>query len=152
MSIAKGKTGDNGPLTGEMTERKLFPDAVEQSPIVNPFDPDRIRIGTNYGDLAAGRSADLTFPVWSRPPKSAWFRAHPENETDIYMLDLTSDDSDALYYLNKAIGEKLVVNEPTVEPRLLVHCQTRQGTNFLWAIKLESPFNKRENSWTTSAR
>src|SRR5262245_59400603 len=101
MSLTKRKPGDNGPLTGEVTDQKLFPDAVEESPILNPFDPDRIRIGTNYGDLAAGRSADLTFPVWSRPPKAAWFRAHPQNEVDVYMLDLTSDDSDALYYLDR---------------------------------------------------
>ena len=45
MSLTKRKPGDNGPLTGEVTERNLFPDAVEESPIVNPFDPDRIRIG-----------------------------------------------------------------------------------------------------------
>jgi len=150
MSLTKRKPGDNGPLTGEATDRQLFPDAVEESPTLNPFDPDRIRIGTNYGDLAAGRPADLTFPVWSRPPKSAWFRAHPENEVDILMLDLTADDSDALYYLDKSLWPNLV-QEPTVGLRLLVHCQTRQLTNFLWAIKLKSPFDKRENSWTASA-
>jgi hypothetical protein len=151
MSLTKRKPGDNGPLTGEVADRPLFPDEVEESSlIVNPFDPDRIRIGTNYGDLAAGRSADLTFPVWSRPPKSAWFRAHPTNEVDILMLDLTADDSDGLYYLDKSLYPKLI-HEPTVGLRLLVHCQTRQGTDFLWAIKLKSPFDKRENSWTGSA-
>jgi hypothetical protein len=129
---AKGQAGSNGRA------------------IINPFDPDLIRIGTNYGDLAAGRSADLTFPVWSRPPKSAWFRAHPTNEVDILMLDLTADDSDGLYYLDKTLWPKLV-HESTVGLRLLVHCQTRQGTDFLWAIKLKSPFDKRENPWTTSA-
>ena len=66
------------------------------------------------------------------------------------MLDLTSDDSEALYYLDKSLYPKLV-NEPTVGLRLLVQCQTRQGANFLWAIKLKSPFDKRENSWTASA-
>jgi hypothetical protein len=150
MSIAKSKPGDNGPLTGEVTDRPLFPTASEPSPIINPFDPDRIRIGTNYGDLAAGRSADLTIPVWARPPKAAWFRAHPENEVDVLMLDLTADDSDGLYYLENSLAQKLI-HEPTVGFRLLVHCQTRQGTNFLWAIKLKSPFDKRENSWTASA-
>jgi hypothetical protein len=35
MSIAKGKSGDNRPLSGEVAERKLFPDAVGQSPIIN---------------------------------------------------------------------------------------------------------------------
>jgi hypothetical protein len=120
------------------------------SPIINPFDPDRIRIGTDYAGLAAGRSADLTFPVWARPPKSAWFRAHPTNEVDVLMLDLTADDSDGLYYLDKSLWPKLAL-EPTVGLRLLVHCQTRQGTNFLWAIKLKNPFDKRENAWTTSA-
>jgi hypothetical protein len=38
-----------------------------------------------------------------------------------------------------------------VGPRLLVQCQTRQGTNFLWAIKLKKKLDKQENSWTTSA-
>jgi hypothetical protein len=119
-------------------------------PIINPFDPDRIRIGTDYAGLAAGRSADLTFPVWARPPKSAWFRAHPTNEVDVLMLDLTADDSDGLYYLDKSLWPKLAL-EPTVGLRLLVHCQTRQGTNFLWAVKLKSPFDKRENAWIASA-
>jgi hypothetical protein len=150
MSVTRRKPGDNGPLLSETTDRPLSAETSEPSPIVNPFDPDRIRIGTNYGDLAAGRSADLVFPVWSRPPKASWFRAHRENEVDILMLDLTTDDSDALYYLDKSLYSKLV-NEPTVGMRLLVHCQTRQGTDFLWAIKLKSPFDKRENSWTTSA-
>jgi hypothetical protein len=77
ISITKSKSNNNGPLTGETADRQLFPDASEPSPIINPFDPDRIRIGTNYADLAAGRSANLTIPVWSRPPKASWFRAHP---------------------------------------------------------------------------
>jgi hypothetical protein len=117
---------------------------------INLFDPDRIRIGTNYGDLVGVRSADLTFPVWSRPPKVPWFRAHPTNEVDILMLDLTVEDSEGLYYLDKVLWPKLV-HEPTVGLRLLVQCQTQQGTNFLWAIKLKSPFDKRENAWTASA-
>jgi hypothetical protein len=66
------------------------------------------------------------------------------------MLDLTADDPDGLYYLDKSLWPKLV-HEPTVGSRLLVQCQTRQATNFLWAIKLKSPFDKRENSWTASA-
>jgi hypothetical protein len=66
------------------------------------------------------------------------------------MLDLTADDSDGLYYLDQSLYPKLV-HEPTVGLRLLVQCQTRQGTNFFWAIKLKSPFDKRENSWTASA-
>jgi hypothetical protein len=140
----------NGPLTGEVTPRSPLPDEVEESPIINPFDPDRIRIGTDYGDLAAGRSADLTFPVWNRPPKAAWFRAHPTNEVDVLMLDLTADDSDGLYFLDKSLWPDLV-HESTVGLRLLVHCQTRQGTDFLWAIKLKSPFDKRQNAWTASA-
>jgi hypothetical protein len=79
-----------------------------------------------------------------------WFRAHPKNEVDILMLDLTEGDSDALYYLDKSLWPKLV-NESTVGLRLLVQCQTLQRTDFLWAIKLKSPFAKRENSWTASA-
>jgi hypothetical protein len=57
----------------DLASRRRHQDSVsaDNSPIINPFDPDRIRIGTNYGDLAAGRSADLTFPVWARPPKAA---------------------------------------------------------------------------------
>jgi hypothetical protein len=66
------------------------------------------------------------------------------------MLDLTDTDSDALYYLDRSLYPQLAL-EPTVGIRLLVQCQTRQGTDFLWAIKLKSPFDKRENSWTTSA-
>jgi hypothetical protein len=69
------------------------------STVVSQYDPTRITIGTNYGELVAGQSAELTFPVCARPPKSAWFRAHPENEVAILMLDLTANDSDGLYYL-----------------------------------------------------
>jgi hypothetical protein len=150
MSIAKRKSGDKGPIAGKVAGRKLVPDGVEESPTVNPFDPDRIRIGTNYGDLAATRSADLTFPVWARPPKLPWFRAHPENEVDVLMLDLTEGNSDALYYLDKSLWPKLT-NESTVGLRLLVQCHTLDGTDFLWAIKLKSPFDKKENSWNASA-
>jgi hypothetical protein len=116
--------------------------------IINPFDPEQIRIGTNYGDLVAGRSANLTIPVWSRPPKKPWFRVHPQNEVDVLMLDL--EDIDGLYYLDASLWPDLI-HEPTVSFRLLVQCITRQGTNFLWAIKLKSPLDKRENAWTTSA-
>jgi hypothetical protein len=119
-------------------------------PATSPFDPERIRIGTNYAELVGAKSAELTFPVWSRPPKSAWFRAHPTNEVDILMLDLTAEDSDALYFLDKDLWPDLV-HESTAGLRLLVQCQTRQGTDFLWAIKLKSPFDKRENAWTSSA-
>jgi hypothetical protein len=124
--------------------------ATGGAPVVNPFDPARIRIGTNYGDLVGTQAANLTFPVWARPPKASWFRVHPTNEVDILMLDLTETDSDALYYLDRSLYSQLIL-EPTVGIRLLVQCQTRQGTDFLWAIKLKGPFDKRENSWTTSA-
>jgi hypothetical protein len=147
-----GITNPDFPVNGQAdpgSSPALTPPGRDGSPI-NPFDPDRIRIGTDYAGLAAGRSADLTIPVWSRPPKSAWFRAHPINEVDVLMLDLTADDSDGLFYLDKSLWSKLAL-EPTVGLRLLVHCQTRQGTDFLWAIKLKGPFDKRENAWTTSA-
>jgi hypothetical protein len=150
MSLTKRQQNDNGLLASEATPRSLPAGDADASPVVGMFNPDRIRIGTDYADLAGARSTDLTFPVWNRPPKAAWFRAHPSNEVDVLMLDLTADDSDGLYYLDKSLWPKLTL-EPTVGLRLLVHCQTTQGTDFLWAIKLKGPFDKRENSWTTSA-
>jgi hypothetical protein len=66
------------------------------------------------------------------------------------MLDLTADDYDGLYYLDKSLYPELI-HEPTAGLRLLVQCQTREGTNFLWAIKLKGPFDKRDNPWTSSA-
>jgi hypothetical protein len=122
----------------------------DHSLIINPFHPSRMRMGTNYGDLAGGQDGELKVKVWAKPPKAAWFRAHPENEVDVLMLDLTDSDQDALYYLDRSLWPELT-DEPLVGMRLLVQCQTRQKTNFLWAIKLKSPFDKRENSWTTSA-
>jgi hypothetical protein len=118
--------------------------------IVNPFDPARIRIGVGYDELVATRVANPTFPVWNGPPKATWFMAHAEHEIDVYMLDRTDRDRDELYFVEKTIAEGLIA-ESTISPRLLVYCQTREGDDFLWAIKLKPPLDKRANSWTTSA-
>src|SRR5262245_25429013 len=78
-------TLDNGTPTGEV---------VPGSPPLNPFDPEQIRLGTNYADALNVQPAQLVIPVWSRPPTVPWFRVHPVNEVDLLMLDLGGMESE----------------------------------------------------------
>jgi hypothetical protein len=133
---------DNGTPSGEVVAESLPP---------NPFDPERIRLGTNYADALDIRPEQLIIPVRNRPPTVPWFRVHPTNEVDILMLDLEAMGSDdTLYYVDASLQGKLVY-EKTVRARLLVQCRTQQGADFLWAIKLKGPLDKKENPWTISA-
>jgi hypothetical protein len=145
-SPPSGPAGGDGRVLGIAGDG----DAKASGLVINPFDPARIRIGVGYGELAATKAANPTFPVWNSPPKTAWFMVHPEYEVDIYMLDQTDEDRDALYYVERSIAEGLPT-ESTISPRLLALCQTTQGDDFLWAIKLKRPLDKKANSWTTSA-
>jgi hypothetical protein len=127
----------------------MIPGGGEASSILNPFDPERIRLSTNYAAMVNGRSAGLIVSLWNKPPKTAWFRVHPTNEVDVLMLDLTERTPDELYYVDPAIRHHLLT-EPTISPRLLVQVQTSTGSNAIWAVKLGGFSRNRGNAWTNT--
>jgi hypothetical protein len=131
------------PLDGPPNPSPVTP------PIISPFDPALIRLGTDYAALVGGESAGLIVSLWNKPPKTAWFRVHPTNEVDVLMLDLSEKKPDLLYYVDPAIRPYLAT-DATASKRLLVQVQTSSGVNALWAIKLGGLATDRANEWTSS--
>jgi hypothetical protein len=170
MSNSRPKTGDSPvhkPLPGQTTflddtrpdpkpdpgTNGHTPDAadVPSSTELNPFDPARYRLGTNYAELIGTQEHLLEVPV-RKPGKEAWFRVHPDpaHRLETAMIEVGEDGGDREAFLVDPSLWPVLAVESVFGPRLLVHYQTRQGVNGLWPIKLPRAGDK-INPWTRSA-
>lgn len=118
--------------------------------IATPPDDDealfaKLRIDQSYTDPTFGVRKPLTTVPVRRPPKTEWFRVHPTNMIDVPFLELK--DKGESYFCTNEIAA--IVGDVAVPVRLR-QCVTRQGTTFLWPIKLPRG-NKRADAWHTSA-
>lgn len=111
------------------------------APTKGTWDITQLRLPQDYSSGDA-ESVQATIPV-HRPSGQAYFRAHPEWNFPVAMLEY----EDCLYPVNKQLHEAL---EADLKVRIIIPCITRDGDVFLWPI---APLQAtgRGNEWVTSA-
>jgi hypothetical protein len=120
--------------------------APAPAPDPDPFDLNNLRLDQSFVETAGVEKLLTTVPV-TKPHDQEWFRVHPDpayRET-LAMIHLKDDREYFLLtpQIAKALpGEFIMVHLYTV--------MTRQGTLFLWPIKLPGA-DEKIGTWYTSA-
>lgn len=105
----------------------------------DPFDPNSLRVESM---AAASVEKVLTAVPVRKPKRTEFFRVHPEHVLDTYVLEWDSESGMGKdSYLVMPEAQDLVRDELR-HTRLLV-AMNRQGTPFLWPIKLPGGDNDR---------
>jgi hypothetical protein len=119
---------------------------IEAAP--DPFDPARFRLSQH--NLAAGSvKKQLTIIPVRKPSKEQFVRCHPDQAFRIETLVLELKEDREIYLIEPTLWAALD-GESTVSPRLLITSQTKQGTIFLWPIRLPGP-DGRLDDWNRSS-
>jgi hypothetical protein len=113
----------------------------------NPADADmlsRLRISQDFGSKSGTRKLVTTIPI--RPPKKNEFiRVH---STMLAMLVWTLTDEQLVYVVTNDIADTI---PGLVVAKELVPSITRQGTLFLWPLRIPGEHGRTDN-WLTSAK
>jgi hypothetical protein len=110
-----------------------------------PFDPARLRLTQ---EAASVKRLVTTIPV--RKPAKEWFvQAHPHEDYRLFTMILELKEDREIYLIAPSLRDALA-DEPCCDGRLLVTCINRQGTLFLWPIRL-SGADGTTDEWSRSA-
>ena len=111
------------------------------------IDLDAIALPQNFSDLAAVQT-DAAIKI-QKPPKQTWFAPHPDQKL-LRQFATMEDHGDfkAIYVLNPTVLVDLEKSDWA--SRILVPCITRQGTLFLWPVRVPDDEGKLD-SWSRSA-
>jgi hypothetical protein len=116
------------------------------APASDPFDLANLRLDQSFIESAGVKKLITTIPV-TKPHDQQWFRVHPNKAyRETFAMILLKDERE--YYLVLPHIARALPNE-----FIMVHLFTvitRQGTLFLWPIKLPGP-NDKMGTWYTSA-
>lgn len=115
----------------------------------DPFDPSRLRLSQDF-NVAAGVKKLLT-TVPCRKPSKEWFvRCHhdPAYQIQTYVVELKEDGGET-YLVEPSLWHELA-GESTFSPRLLITTTNKQGTVFLWPVRLPGA-DGRHDDWNKSA-
>ena len=122
------------------------PQAKESTP--DPFDPASLRISQDFSAGLGVKKMLLTVPV--RKPSREWFvRVHPDESYRLQTGLLELKEERELYLVAPDLWSDLAT-EATFSPRALFTAISRQGTLFLWPIRLPGP-DGRVDDWNRSA-
>jgi hypothetical protein len=116
----------------------------------DPFDPAALRLsGPTMSGVGVTRAL-LTLPV--RKPYKSWFvHTHPDQDywLDTAVIELEGERGKEMYLVAPHLWPALA-GESTFSPRALVTAVNRQGTAFLWPVRLPGP-DGREDEWSRTA-
>ena len=107
------------------------------------FDFDSLRLPQNFSEHV-GLVKKLTTVGTRKPHKQAFIRVRPDEEyrRDVPLIDFEEDDC---FY---AVAPNLIAElSDLLVPVTLFTAATRQGTVFLWPIRLPGPDGKSHASW-----
>ena len=111
------------------------------------FDPARLRVSQNFGELAATRKVLSSVPV-TKPNKQQWVRVHRESAYRENLALIEIKESRTMYLVEPSLVFELA---DEVFYATLYTAMTREGTVFLWPVRLPDA-DGRPNSWYDSAR
>lgn len=142
---------DSFPHVSSDDAGKIFKPAgilTQKAAAPDPFDPSKLRLSQGMTAAQGVKKHLTTLPV--RKPSKEWFvRCHPDPSyrLETYVLELKEDGE--IYLVAPELWDQLA-GEGTFSPRLLVTSINKQGTLFLWPIRLPSP-DGRHDDWSRSA-
>jgi hypothetical protein len=134
------------PAAGEINKPTTVSPPKASAP--DPFDPAKLRL--SQGMTAALGVKKLTTTVPTRKPSKEWFvRCHddPAFRLETCVVELKEDSE--TYLVAPDLWDHLA-GEGTFSPRLLVTAINKQGTVFIWPIRLPGP-DGRHDEWSKSA-
>ena len=116
-------------------------------PTAAKFDPARLRVSQNFGELAATRKVLTSVPV-TKPNKQQWVRVHPDESYRENVALIEVKESRTMYVVDPSLVFELA---DEIIYATLYTAMTREGTVFLWPVRLPDA-DGRPNSWFDSAR
>lgn len=115
---------------------------------LDPFDPARLRLSQDFTATVGVKKALVTVPV--RKPDKSWFvRVHPNEAYRLQTGVIELKEDREIYLVDPKLWQELA-SEATFGPRALFTTITRQGTLFLWPIRLPGQDGKIDD-WSASA-
>ncbi len=133
---------------GQTRNPKVELQSPPASQAPDPFDPARFRINQNLQMAGGVKKLLSTIPV--RKPSKEWFvRCHTDPNYQIQTLLLELKEDGETYLVDPSLWEDLA-SEATCAPKILIPTVNRQGTIFLWPIRLPGSDGKTDN-WSRSA-
>lgn len=131
-------SGQTVPPDHSPTGQDPSPESLKGAP--DPFDLDRLKLPPSGTNAPGTQKLLVTIPA-RKPDKAWWIRVHPDEQYRIETLVLELKDARELYLIAADIREHLL-GEPTVSRRRIVTAINRQGTLFLWPLRLPDESGK----------
>jgi hypothetical protein len=122
-------------------------DAPEANPSPNPFDPASLRLDQSFPDLVGVKKLLTTVPV-RKPNRQDFVRVHPGPAYRLTPAAIIEVKEEREIYLVRPDMAPAVTGEYVTAT--LYTTISRQGTLFLWPVKLPSS-DGRHNEWHRSA-
>jgi hypothetical protein len=104
------------------------------NPPSDPFDPANLRLSQDFLGAGGVKRHITTVPV-RKPTREEFARVHPAAGYTLDTLVLELKDSREVYIIAPALRAELAT-ESTVSPRRIHTAISRQGTLFLWPVRL----------------
>lgn len=123
-----------------MTDKPIPPDDTKEDEFLTS-----LRLDQSYTDAAVGVRKPLTTVPVRKPTRMEFVRVRPEYSLDCQAVELKEERE--LYVVRPDVAASIV---EFIEPVRLRLCITRQGTIFLWPLKLPRE-DRRGNAWHQSA-
>lgn len=133
----KPKNNENGEESSEKPETQTNGEA---------FSLSRVRLNSNFGELAGAKKLLLTVPI-RKPSPQDFFRVHPGNNfrLDVGVIELKEERETYL-----VIGEMFEHIPAEIVPKKLYTVINRQGVVMLWPVRLPG-LDGRLDEWNRSA-
>jgi hypothetical protein len=122
-------------------------DAPETNPTPNPFDPASLRLDQSFADTVGVKKLLTTVPI-RKPNRQEFVRVHPDPVYRLTPAAIIEVKEDREFYL---VRRDIIAAVPgEYVPASLFTAINRQGTLFLWPVKLPN-LDGRLNAWHRSA-
>jgi hypothetical protein len=113
----------------------------------DPFDIESLRLNPSFLETAGVKKLLMTVPI-RRPNPQEFFRVHPDAAFRETFAGINLKDDREFFLVHPAIAPELVGETIFVT---VFTCINRQGTVFLWPVRLPTP-EDRKSDWWRSAR
>lgn len=131
-----------------LTSTQMGSGQLSEARILDPFDPARLRLDSNYTDQSGVKKILNTVPV-IKPNRETFVRVHPDQSyrLDTSVMELKQEKE--IYLVDPGIRDALA-SEATVSNRRLFTTMNRQGILSIWPVRLPGPDGKID-TWSSSA-